>query len=183
MARSTPASRMCWTPHPCVVLGVDSGAKSGWAIMAQGKRWNSGVARHALERASVVAHAQTLARVHDLPLVVVAETWSRGGWMSFATILGMGVGWGRWAEALELAEHPAKRIVRVLPGTWRPPTVGTHKGAEAYKAAAIARVRSAHRDEMGRALVAGPDEAEAICIADWGARSSEVAAILPKRAA
>jgi hypothetical protein len=166
-----------------VVLGVDSGAQSGWCFLAQGKLIASGVARNALERADVVARAQNLERAFKLPLIVVAETWSRGGWMSFATILGMGTGWGRWAEALELAEHPARRIVRVLPSTWRPPTVGTHRGTEAYKAAAIARVRSAHRDEMGRALVAGPDEAEAICIADWGARSAEVAAIMPKRAA
>lgn len=175
--RASPASRMCWAPHPCVILGIDSGARSGWCITVRGTRHASGTARTALERRGVVERAQGVARAIALPLVVVGETWSRGGWASFATILGMGTGWGRWAEALELAGHPATRIVRVLPGTWRPPTVGKHKGTDEYKAAAIARVKGAHR------VVVGPDEAEAICIADWGARAAEVVEVLPKRGA
>jgi hypothetical protein len=172
--RATVASTLSWTAHACVLLSVDPGARGGWALFVRGKRMASGVARNALERAAVIARAQAYEAEFGIALVVVGEKWSRGGWFSFDVIVGTGAAWGRWAEALELAEHPARRIVRVLPATWRAPTVGKHKGSDAYKAAAIKRVRGLYRIEVGA------DEAEALCIGEWGSRAPEVLELLPK---
>lgn len=182
-ARPKPAPSL--TPHPCVVLGVDPGATSGWAVMVRGMVTDAiGVARTSDERRDAVSEAQRLALINALPLVVVAETWSAGGWASHATLLGLGAAWGAWRETL--AEHgiPARRIVRVLTQTWRAAILGggNRRGGRDWKAEAIRWAERALGTRCPGRLTA--DEAEALCMAAWGSRAGEVREVLerlPKR--
>jgi hypothetical protein len=177
MTRRTPKALvgLAWTPHACVVLGIDPGKVAGWALLAEGKRVASGIACSAEDRTEVVARARAVAFQWGLPLVAVGERWTAGGWMSFASQAGLHVNWGVWREALELAGHPKRRIVRVEPREWRASTVGHHKGTEAYKQAAVERARDVHHVRVQTA-----DEAEAIAIAEWGSRAQRVLDVIPK---
>jgi hypothetical protein len=122
----------------------------------------SGSARSASEIVAAVQVATDQEKRGGGRLAVAAETWSPG-WAKYArnskTVFGLGAAWGRWALALELAGVPKARISRVLPQTWRRLVLGN--GALG-KPAAVAYARS----RFG--VVAGEDEAEALCIAAWG---------------
>ncbi len=170
---------------PCVVLGVDPGKHSGWAIyfgdhhrVGSFEGFRNGMWCGETEdgHRHVVGHAIGLADWAHLPLVVVAEKWTAGGWASHTTLLGLGAAWGAWQVALREARHPKRRIVRVYSQTWRAAVIGgRQRPTEQWKAAAQAHVL--HR--FG--VEAGPDAAEAALIALWGSHAGEVAAVLPKR--
>lgn len=164
---------------PCVVLGIDPGAVSGWAVMSPGELHGSGqgrlASRHALELADVVSVER------QLPLVVVAERWMarmdrrRGGY----TQQGLGAAWGRWQQVLEDAGHPKRRTLRVDLGTWRKGIFGgpSRRRSEEWKMLAVARANHHTAD-----LVAMKhDEAEAICIAEFAMHWDKVRGVLPKR--
>lgn len=142
-----------------------------------------GVARTADERRDAVSEALRLALINALPLVVVAETWSAGGWASHSTLLGLGAAWGAWRETL--AEHgiSARRVVRVLTQTWRAAILGggNRRGGRDWKAEAIRWAERAIGAALVRRLTA--DEAEALCVASWGSRAGEVLERMPKRRA
>ncbi len=176
------------SPHPCVVLGVDPGATSGWAIISSKPvimndpdgtvSTNIMVGetrcmhRHAVDLAIDVAHRA------GLPLIVVAEKWTAGGWASHTALLGLGAAWGTWEVALREAGHPKRRIVRVCSQTWRARVIGgRQRPTEAWKAAAQACARRRFNIDMG------PDAADATCIALWGMYAGEVGAVLPKQKA
>lgn len=179
LVRGTVASRLSWKPWPCVILAIDPGARGGWAIGIEGRRIASGVAASAEQRTSAIALAVRL-QTEVQParfLVVAAEKWQRGGWRSFESIVGTGAAWGRWAEQLELIAFPATRIVRVVPKTWRAPTIGQVKGGrEMQKRAATWRARG-----VFKLTAVEPDEAEALCIMEWASRAPEVLEVLPKK--
>lgn len=165
---------MSWTPLPVVVLGLDPARVSGWAILVDGQLAASGTARSASERAQVVSTAQTASEAHQRRLVVVAERWLTGGWASFDAIAGLAAAWGAWREALEIAGHPKRRVVRVTPQTWRASLLGGRATREEWKRRAVWRVRAEHGIEVS------DDEAEAVLIGQWGSRSLQVARLLPK---
>lgn len=178
MARRRPKMRLpaALSPHRAVILGIDPGATSGWALLyvdAHGReRLEAGTCRGASR--DVVDRALALAAETGLPLVVVAERWSAGGWASHTTLLGLGAAWGAWLAALD-GRVPKRRIVRVYSQTWRAAIIGgRQRSTEAWKESAcrVAFVRWG--------VVLGPDAAEAACIAAWGARAGEVGAALPK---
>ncbi len=165
-------------------MGIDPGATSGWAVMVRGMVTGAiGVARTADERRDAVLYAQRLAEINALPLVVVAETWSAGGWASHATLLGLGAAWGAWRESLRECGVPESRIVRVLTQTWRAAILGggNRRGGRDWKAEAIRWAERAIGAALCRRLTA--DEAEALCMAAWGSRAGEVRERLPKRRA
>lgn len=175
------------SPHPCVILGIDPGATSGWAILtpessalcagnATAPRLRCGTVNAG--RNAVIVWAQEVAAEQNLPLIVVAEKWTAGGWASHTTLLGLGAVWGKWEAALSEAGHPKRRIVRVYPQTWRARVIGgRQRSTEDWKAAAQTLVK--HRFDKH----VSSDAAEAACIALWGLYAGEVGAVLPKRKA
>lgn len=178
-------------PHPCVILGIDPAASSGWAIFAYGKYITSGVAKTQSEREYAVRLAlnETLARIdmpkHDPVLVVVAEKWTRGGKWYAATMTGIGASWGKWVAELERVGLPKRRIVRVYPATWRGAVLGIggrNATTEICHRLAILRANTLHLKRHGATRMCS-DEAEAIAIAEWGTLAREVADVLPKRRA
>jgi hypothetical protein len=180
----------------CIVLGIDPGATSGWALMQPP---SPGVTRHAgteglvmhgtttssakgVQRmrqviAECIAHAEGA----GLPLVVVAESWRGTGGRNrgVRTLTGIGAAWGRWESLLLLEGVPASRIVRLDTGTWCKRAYGvSRKKSAAWKAMAKSYVQRRFGVDL-----ASDDEAEAVVIAHVGIRSPEVRAVLPKRRA
>lgn len=175
-ARPKPAAS--FTDLPCVVLGIDPGATSGWAVVLRGEPTGAiGIARTAIDRHHAIMSAIQIADRNSLPLVVVAEKWSAGGWASHTTLLGLGAAWGAWREALVECGVSERRVVRVLTQTWRAAVLGggNRRGGRDWKREAVEWARRA----LGREV--GPDAAEALAIAVWGARAGEVAEKMPKR--
>lgn len=185
MTRRKPVLPRSMNPHPCVVLGIDPGTTSGWAILVpeslairSGREGTPRLRCSAIDvgHGGVVDWAQETACSVGLPLVVVAEKWTAGGWASHTTLLGLGAAWGKWEAALREAKHPKRRIVRVYSQTWRAAIIGgRQRPADEWKAAAQAQVKYRFGVECG------PDAAEAVCIALWGSHAGEVGDVLPKR--
>ena len=165
-----PPSPKAW---PCVVLAIDSAQVSGWALFVSGELITAGVCK--VDHDAVVSIAQAQATAHKLPLIVVAETWSPG-FKSHKTVLGMGAAWGIWTSALTRAKHPKRRIVKVLPATWRSAVLHRgRRGRDLWKAAAQSYVKQRYHVELS------DDAAEAVCIGVWGMHAGEVGALIPKR--
>lgn len=173
-ARLVPARSRRSSPSPlpwaCVVLGVDTAARSGWAIAVSGKRVDSGelstLDTAELER--VVRWAVDLGRVGGLRVVLVLEApW--GG--SVAVVAALGVARERWERAWRDAGQTVRRVVRVNPATWRAAVLG--RGAIGLEREAVrALEQSVACRLVGRPL--GPDESAAVLIARWGAQAGEV---------
>ena len=171
--KKKPSLPVSYKAHRCVVLAIDPGKVSGWALFLCGRLIAVGTVRKASELQKVIDDAQQLAHKESLRLIVVAETWEAGGWKSHKQLIGMGASWGRWALALELAGHPVRRIVRVSVQTWRSVVLGgarTKHAAERY-----ARAR------WPAFTFPTDDAAEAACQGAWGCQAGEVLAVLPTR--
>lgn len=166
------------TPHPAVVLAIDPGASSGWAVFDAGRYVTSGVAKRAIGRSVACDMARDQARASGLRLIVVAEKWTPGGKFAGArTMAGLGTSWGEWLAAIETAEIPKSRIVRVFTQTWRAAVLSPPRGmkSEALKALAVYRAQAI----TGMPNV-NHDESDAICIGLWATRSAAVAKKAPK---
>ena len=168
--------RMAKRVGPFTILAIDPGATGGWCVRTPGS-WTSGSVKSASDRRGVCEAAVLAADTNHAPLVVVAEQWTAGGIRGHAQWIGLGGAWGRWAEALELAGVPSKRIVRVYPQTWRKMLAGLPRrtGAEAKASAQLVARGLLKRD-------VGTDEAEAVCIARWAETSAEVADVARRAA-
>lgn len=174
--------------YPCaaVVLGVDPGRVSGWAVVAPDGPDAVLLAAGCGEggEAEAIAAASELAEQAGLPLVVVAETWPVGRGrgqrdrLSAAALAGLGARWGRWQLRLEDAGHPRARTLRVTTGTWRRAILGgaSQRRSASWKRAAILAVEGRYGVRLG------PDAAEAALIATWGVRSPRVAKAAGARA-
>lgn len=151
-----------------VILAIDPGAVSGWALWHFGPI-TSGVAKTWKERADVISMALNTAC--EEPLVVAIEKWQPGGLrMSFSTMVGLGRARGKWDHVLEVAG--IRRIVEATPYEWRKATIGAGRvGREDAKS--MARARYPHAES--------PDGAEALCIAEWADKSGAAKAMAAKR--
>lgn len=165
-------------PLNAAILGVDTAANSGAAIRVQGRLVMSCEVN--IERpeqvTEVVLYLGMVAERFKLPIGVVLERpW--GG--PSRTMLGLGVARGSWLTALARAGIPKRRVVSVMPNTWRSAVFGSH-----WVRAARADIR-AHELGTARAAVKrldiGSDEAAAIWISYWGCYSPEVEHRLSKR--
>lgn len=165
--------------HACVVLAIDPGRISGWAVFVDGEYTASGVAKRHQDRLEAATMAVVAAEQWHLPLVVVGEKWTPGGKFAGArTMAGLGASWGLWTAVLEEAEIPKARMIRVHTQTWRARVLGGGWG-----------VRTAEWDRRARmraSAVVGSDvwddnEADAICIGLWARLAPEVEAKLPKK--
>jgi len=160
-----------YKPHRAVVLGIDPATKSGYSIFVQGKLRSSGIVSSARARMSVIEEAVRFMSSSSMPLVVVVEDWSPGGWKSWKAIASVFESWGRWSEQLDLLG--IKKVVRVQVDTWRRDLYGPQKmGRRGLKDLAKARVGSVYKKSVTH------DEAEAILIGEWGCRAAEVSKLL-----
>jgi hypothetical protein len=152
------------------VLGVDTAARSGWAIAVSGKRVDSGevdtLNTPDIER--VVRWAIELGRVGGLRVVLVLEApW--GG--SVSVVAALGVARERWERAWRDAGQTVRRVVRVNPSSWRAAVLGRSSiGMPREQVRALEQGVACRL--VGRAL--GPDESAAVLIARWGAHAGEV---------
>lgn len=158
--------------HPCVVLAVDPGETSGWALLDRGRLVASGTCDvFAAGPPTVVAAALAL----GLPVVAVVERPFRVRWSNQT---GIGTADRIWRHHLAVAGL-GRRIVRVYPATWRARVLGP-SWAVAKREAVREREGIVAAAELGRTGV-HPDEAAAVCIGRWGAFAGEVREKLPKR--
>jgi len=148
-----------------VVLAIDPGAHSGWAVFENDSGpVRSGATDSAVERVAAIQWAQDRAAELGRHLVVVAESWTAGGWKNYKALIGLGASWGKWLHPLELAGIPEKNIVRVAPPTWR---------ARLFNKANMKK-NEAKKMAMTYACEPDPDIAEAVCIGFWAMWSIEV---------
>ena len=163
------------------VLGIDPGARSGWALLLDGQLVASGEAtkthvHEAVEQARIYCDDE---RAH---LVVVGERWAgrmRRDRGSVRTVSGLGAAWGRWEGALLAAGVPKRRIIRVATQRWRADVIGGRCARRTSEWKRVAREWCA-RTFGGFGGDYGDDEADALCIAWWGSRSPKVEALRPK---
>lgn len=180
-----PASPV-WKPHNVVVLGLDCGAQSGWAIWTP-KTFHIGTIFNRVgaegERVAVVEAAIRVAETLGLGLVVVAEKWTAGMWgkdrrMNAATLMGLGAAWRDWQRVLQHCKVPKKRIVRVNVRTWQGRLLSGlgARTSEQLKAAAK-RVVQGRYPKLAQGEYTF-DAYDAGCISLWGSQSGEVATAL-----
>jgi len=191
-----------YVPHDCVILAIDPGNVSGWALVSPRRSVAISDGREATRQPVTVWSGKTTdgpknhivemardAATNDVmrPLIVVAETWTTGDRvhdrrMRAATMLGLGAAWGRWSDALDAIGVPKSRILRVNTSTWRAKIIGgpMNRSTEEWKRLAHlhAQQRFPVRSPSGK--VTSDDEAEALCIAAWAMYAGPVGAALKK---
>lgn len=166
------------------VLGIDQARRSGWcihtgdvgacrtAVLASGFVLDTGGIMGVVAMVKSMAGAEPYLAVFEdhsgIPLHNKTR-FARGHGApqrNTATILGIGAARGRWEVALDLAEHPDSLRVSVEPCDWRGRVLGLLSSANPDRCKAVA-VEYASR-LIGHA-VTDHNEAEAVCIACWGA--------------
>lgn len=181
---------------PCVILAVDPGASTGAALVVSRPGRDLELVRvgdvPAGTEPAWVELATDTALAAELPLIVVAETWTFGRGpherMGSAAQVGLAAAWGRWPHlfdpaSLRLAEARlfVVRTLRVNASTWHARMLGGGRGVPSaeWKRRARLRCERVH----GAAAVAGvsDDAAEALVIAEWASRAGEVGRTLPVR--
>jgi len=168
--------------NKCVILGIDPGKISGWAIIVRGNYIDGGIAQNHIERKDALIYAKYCSNeVYELPLIIAYEKWSPGwqkGKRSFQSIIGTGASWGAWQAVLEDAEIPKSHMFGIYPNTWRRAILGLRPGRysrEQAKQAAIALFN--HHSSTG---CSDHNEAEAYCIAYYCVYFEEVTKLLSK---
>jgi hypothetical protein len=193
-----PPAPDSYIPHDCVILAIDPGKTSGWAVRGprhshEAEMIASGECSDGSMAVALIHAAKAVADKTKRPLIVVAETWTTGDRvqdrrMQAATLLGLGAAWGQWQAALREAGLPKSRIVRVNVATWRAKVIGgpMARTSEEWKAAAM-RIASGMYPNLDRALLQrdrerkiGPDEAEALCIMHWATHAGAVGVAVKK---
>jgi hypothetical protein len=149
-----------------VILGIDPGQVSGWALGVDHERiLEHGTARNASDRRAAVERAWQVAADRGAPVKVAME-WVTAGGGGARTAMGIGQARGRWLEVLELAGYSAARVIRCTPYQWRTGTHGVVRSTASTREARTSEYKAAAQAYTG---IAQPDAAEAACIALWGA--------------
>ena len=180
------------TPARAVILAIDPGKRSGWCMRnpptlpahipsagAGTLPVYSGAATSIEGRELALSLAMADAVRFKLPLVVVAESWSRHGKWGHAQQAGTSAEWGKWLAAIEMVgvdELPKlgrasmyRGVVRVDSTAWHVALGGSRRNPREV------RLRMA----MARSKCSDPDEACARCISEWASLAPEVDAVLP----
>lgn len=177
------------TPHPAVILAVDTAQRSGWAVYVRGELvsygevdmldpskssdqwgvsgWNADrVCLHALWE---VAFGLDWDAPYTAAVLVFERPFrgtSQGQWI------------GAWKAAWAANGGHKRRMVGVFPSSWRARVLGP-----GWARAGRDKVRA--RELEMAAAIAGrrvrPDEAAAVLIAEGASKSAEVGARLPKQ--
>jgi hypothetical protein len=184
-------------PWRVVVLGVDVAKRSGWAIMHAGLLLESGEANkdRGAELLRVCGVALMHAEKRSVPCVLVLERPPNRvhPGRQASTLIGLGAARQAWEMAWRTQGGVCRRVVHVLPVTWRSAlgirdqsktgglTVAEHE-RERARVHIQKRARAAGQVvPEWSAIVVGADEAPGICIAEWGSRAGEVGAVLPEK--
>ena len=174
-AAKEPPSFMPW--H-CVILAVDTAARSGWALRLAGQHQAFGEV-DTLDTDSVSAIVQCATRKAELvhmPVVLVLEApWGGSVW----TITGLGQARERWLHAWRLAGQSARRVVSVQPAIWRAAVLG-RRYASTPRDETRAYEQQSARWMIGERTRA--DESAAIGIGWWAAHAAQVGKVIGKRA-
>lgn len=170
-------------PLNAVMLGIDPGERSGWAVVYGGRLVVFGTAKDRPEdRDLAVSSAQAVAEGGGVPLMVGIEKFGAGlgagRFFGARTLAGIERRVGAWVDAVERAGVKRSRIVRVLPQTWRWHVLGKGRGSHEEMAAVTSSYVQRRFDLV---TVPGEDECAAIGIACWMARAEEVQERMPKR--
>ena len=181
-------------PWRAVVLGVDAAKRSGWAIMFGGQLLESGEANKDRdpELLRVCSIALRHAEKRDVPCVMVLERPPNRvhPGRQASTLIGLGAARQAWEMAWRTQGGVRKRIVHVLPVTWRSALGIVNQASKGGLSTAEHERERAYVHTRKRALTARPawittevgaDEAAAICIAEWGSRAGETGAVLPEK--
>jgi len=174
-------------PWQCVVLAVDTAARSGWSVRVAGKQSSFGEADTLDARALdyIVSWALYQADSRGLPLVLVLEApW--GGPMPM--LLALGAARERWLVAWRAHRLPPDQVVKVQPSTWRTAVLG-REWASAPRAEvrrheqliAGAMVRKSGDGDGDKDGEVRGDEAAAILIGRWAERAHAVGLALGKK--
>lgn len=152
---------------PGYVLGVDQAAMSGYAVVELDQRRvvATGTARTSPERRRALIDLRKLPGFDPRRMLVAFEDHTTFPFQSTTQAVGLGVALGRWLELLDIFDHPPRLRIKAAPQEWRR-VLGTTGALErdAWKAQARAWATS-----VCRRRIASDDEAEAVCIATWGA--------------
>lgn len=190
-----------YVAHDCVILAIDPGNVSGWAIVSPrratmdrdhvvsvfpGQTVWSGKSAEGPKNAIVEMARDVSTDDVKRPLVVVAETWTTGNpvydrRMRAATLLGLGAAWERWRAALEEVGVPKSRVLRVNTSTWRAKVIGgpMNRSTEEWKR--LAHLHAQQRFPVRASSVKMvDDEAEALCIAAWAMYAGPVGEVVKK---
>lgn len=176
-----PRPAASYEPHACVVLAIDPGETSGWAVLVRGAldprrdAYRCGVlystAFHT-HRLAAISIARDASSHHGLPLIVVAEKWA----VRWRPAGAPRESWGQWLAALDEAGIPRRRIVRVNVGKWSAKLLGSMAlTTEQRQARSIAVAKARFGLDVTH------DEAAALLMAAWASRAGEVANVLPRR--
>lgn len=162
--------------HACVVLAIDPGQTSGWAISVRGELISSGECSidNSIAVSGVCKQAREAAIAHALPAVLVLEKPFGG---SVQTITGIGQRRGAWRAQWIAAGGNKTKQVNVGTSTYRSKVLGA---GNLDRAAARPLEQALAASRVGRGDV-GPDQAAAVCINVWAAKAPEVAAKIAAR--
>jgi len=173
-AKREPASAVPWR---CVVLAVDTAARSGWSVRIAGRQSSFGEADTLDSKALdyIVSWSLYLADRRELPLVLVLEAPFGG---PVQMLLALGAARERWLIAWRRHGLSESSTVRVQPSTWRGPVLGPQ-----WVSAPRAEVR-AHEQLVAAAMLGErvrADEAAAVLIGRWAERAPQVGRVLERR--
>ena len=172
----------------CMVLGVDTASRSGWALRQAGKLLYSGEVSID-DDAELDAIVRTA--IHHrwcMPSVLVLERPWRSS--SVNVIMSLGAARKAWLNAWKRAGQSQSRVVSVYPVTWRSrvgvaqpiPRVKLSWDEKRARRDVGARMElAAAQTEVSCTCNVGPDEAAAILISRWAAHAPDVGEALPKR--
>lgn len=170
--RLPPASA---TPLRCLVLAVDTAARSGWCAIHGRDQFLAYGEADTLDGPAlryIVRWALCHAEARGLPLVLVLEkAWGGKPWV----LVGLGAARERWMAAWRALDLPESHVVSVQPSEWRAVVLGKR-----WARAPREEVRP-HEQAIAKATVGAAvsgDEAPAILIARWGMRAAKVARVL-----
>ncbi len=169
-------------PWRCVVLSLDVGDRSGWAVHSLGKLVESGEFEiyseaGVAEVLRVVGTAKAHALQLGVPWVAMCERpW--GGSMGTSAP----ASYGYWLFAMRNAQLLLSSVGKVYPNTWRARMLPRGTVGSARDIIRAAELQTASAYVKGRPGIVGNDQAPALLIGKWATQAGETAELLPKNA-
>jgi hypothetical protein len=163
---------------PIILLAIDPAAVSGWATFIRGEYRASGIATTMVDRADVLRDAVFLSQTLDLPLIVIAESWTFGGSgkdprATAAMQAGLMSKWGLWEAAIEESRASnAIKVVRVNSRRWQSSVLTRLR----VNSATLKQIAKHSASNIARHPIEDENEADAICIGFYGSIAPEVVA-------
>lgn len=196
------ALRKWWDrePWPCVILAIDPGRLAGASILIStplnGLVLYKTVQVNTLTRdvESIVHEAVTIAKQKELHLVLVLETWGKGGNLGINQWIGLGESRGPWRREFlircdkENHKHISKsRVIMVTQNRWRSRVIketGDRSSGQFKRFTPEQWKEVAHKTALEYFIntwVPPLDAAESACLGLYAARSDEVGSKLGKK--